>query len=152
MGDCFISYSTKDEGLAAFVHQELASHGLTVFRASVSLLPGQDWTEQIKAQLRSSSWVILLASREACQSAFVLQEAGMAMITEKTLVPIVWDMSPSELPGWINRRHALDLRNANPFDIQARISQIAANIQNDKTRGLLIAGAAIFGLIWLSRK
>lgn len=152
MPDCFISYSSKDENLARFIYQELTRQNLSVFMASVSLMPGQDWTTQIKENLNSSNWVIFLASRSACKSPYVLQETGMAMITNKNLIPIVWDMSPLELPGWIDRHHALNLKDANIFQIQAQIAQIAKTIQEDKTKGILIVGAAILGLIWLGNR
>jgi hypothetical protein len=73
----------------------------------------------------------------------------MAMITDKKLIPIVWDISPSELPGWIDRSQALNLRGATIEQIQSRISQIAQVIHQDKNKGLLIVGALIFGLLWL---
>src|SRR5215213_336592 len=101
MPDCFISYSSNDQLLANFIHSELTRQNLSVFMASVSLRLGEDWTEAIKANLKASSWVILLASRAACQSAFVLQETGMALATDKRLIPILWDINPSELPGWV---------------------------------------------------
>ncbi len=147
MPDCFISYSSKDQELADFIYSELSKQGLTVFMASVSLKPGENWTDSIRNNLKYSSWVILLASRSACQSAYVLQESGMAMITDKKIIPIVWDISPAELPGWIDRNHALDLKNATIEGIQARISNIANRIRQDKAKGALIAGAVIFGLI-----
>jgi hypothetical protein len=152
MPDCFISYSSKDQSLANFVHSELSRHGLSIFMASVSLKPGENWSDAIRANLKASSWVILLASRDACKSAYVLQETGMAMITDKKLIPIVWDISPSELPGWIDRNHALNLRGATIEQIQARISQIAQMIHQDRNKGLLIAGALIFGLLWLDSR
>jgi hypothetical protein len=152
MPDCFISYSSHDQLLANFVHSELTKQGLTAFMASVSLRPGENWSDAIRANLRTSSWVILLASKVACQSPYVMQESGMAMITDKRLIPIVWDISPSELPGWIDRNHALNLAGASIQEIQARISQIALMIRQDKTKGLLIAGALVFGLIWLGNR
>jgi hypothetical protein len=120
--------------------------------ASISLKPGENWSDVVRSNLKASSWVILLASKDACQSAYVLQETGMAMITDKKLIPIVWDIDPSELPGWIDRNHALNLRGATIEQIQARISQIAQMIHQDKNNGLLIAGAMIFGLIWLGNR
>jgi len=150
MPDCFISYSTKDQELANFIHSELTRQGLSVFMASVSLKPGENWTNVILNNLKASSWVILLASHHACQSAYVLQESGMAMITDKNLIPIVWDINPSELPGWIDRSHALDLKNATVKQIQDRTSQIAQMIKQDKVKGALIAGAIIFGLIYFA--
>lgn len=152
MPDCFISYSTKDQRLADFVYSELSRQGLSVFMASVSLSPGENWTESILANLKSSSWVILLASRAACQSAYVMQESGMAMITEKVLIPIVWDINPSELPGWINRKHAIDLKNATIEQIQIHISQVAQMVKQDKLKANLIAGAVILGLFFVATR
>lgn len=152
MPDCFISYSSKDQRLADFVYSELSRQGLSVFMASVSLKPGENWTDSIIANLKSSSWVLLLASREACQSAYVLQESGMAMVTEKVLIPIVWDISPSELPGWINRKHAIDLKNATIEQIQIHISQLAQMVKQDKFKANLIAGAVILGLFFVATR
>lgn len=152
MPDCFISYSSVDNTLAQFVNQELTRQGLTVFMASMSINAGDNWSDVILGNLRASSWLIFLASKDACKSAYVLQETGMAMILGKKLVPIVWDIDPSELPGWVNRHQALNLKDATFPLIQTRISEIAKKIQEDKRNGLLIAGATIFGLIWLANR
>ena len=47
MTDVFISYSVKDEELAQFVRSHLTAQGLTVFLASISLVPGERWTPKI---------------------------------------------------------------------------------------------------------
>ena len=152
MPDCFISYSSVDNTLAQFVNQELTRQGLTVFMASMSLKAGDNWSEMILENLRASSWIIFLASREACKSAYVLQETGMAVILGKKLVPIVWDIDPAELPGWVNRHQALNLKNATVEQIPAQIAQIAEAVKQDKNKGIVIAGALILGLLWLGNK
>ena len=152
MPDCFISYSTMDQKLADFIYSELSRQGVSVFMASVSLTPGDNWTNEIINNIKSSSWVILLASRIACQSAYVLQETGMALSTDKKLIPVVWDIKPTELPGWIDRSQALDLKNATIEEIQKRISQIALKIKQDKTNGALIIGAVILGLLYVASR
>ena len=68
MPDCFISYSIVDKELAEFVDKELKSHRITSFMASDSLQPGQNWQQEILENLRSSKWIILLASQAACSS------------------------------------------------------------------------------------
>src|SRR5260370_40059547 len=100
MPDCFISYSSQDQELANFVHSELSRPGVNAFMASASLQPGQHWSAEILNNLRGSNWVILLASRAACSSAFVNQEIGGALLDSKRLIPIIWDIDPNELPGW----------------------------------------------------
>jgi hypothetical protein len=150
MPDCFISHSSHDQQLASFIHQELLRHGVTAFLASASLQPGQHWSAEILGNLRNSNWVIVLASRAACASAFVNQEVGGALLASKHLVPIVWDMPPAQLPGWVNQVQAIDLRGSTPVDLQQQVGAIAARIRQEKAQGLLILGAVLFGLFVLA--
>jgi len=146
MPDCFISYSSHDQRLANFVFEELTRHNVTAFMASVSLLPGQHWSSEILTNLQSSNWVILLASRAACASAFVNQEVGGALLSSKHLVPIVWDIRPAELPGWASGIQAIDLRGCTTLDLQYHVEEIANRIKQEKRQGLLIVGAVVLGL------
>lgn len=147
MPDCFISYSTTDEHLAYFVQSELHSHDVTVFMASASLQPGQHWSAEILNNLRNSNWVIVLASRAACKSAFVNQEIGGALLNNKCVIPIVWDMPPTDLPGWARGLQAIDLQN--PInDLQMRIAEVATRIKQEKAKGLLIVGSLVLGLLF----
>ena len=152
MPDCFISYAAEDERLARFVESHLRGQQVSVFMASVSLQPGQDWSKEIMANLRSSPWVIFLCSRAACNSAYVQQELGAALAAQKRLVPIVWDMAPSQLPGWVDRKQALDLRGGTWQDLAGQIARIADDIKSDNLKGALIAGAVFVGLLWLASK
>lgn len=152
MPDVFISYSSADERFARFLDRHLAGEGLEVFLASTSLIPGQQWAPSILEALRHSDWIVFLASRAACESAWVQQELGAALITEKKVVPIVWDMPPSRLPGWISNFQALDLAGASPEHVRARIGAIAERMKADKARGQLIAALLIAGLVFLGAR
>lgn len=147
MPDCFISYSRHDEQLARVVHAELEHHGLDVFTAGISLSPGEDWSPRIRRQLEASPWVVFLASREACQSAYVQQELGMALNGRKTVVPIVWNMSPEELPGWVSEKHAVDLRDAGVQKAREQVANVAESIRAEKRKGWLIVGSVVLGLM-----
>lgn len=149
MYDVFISYASADEGLAKFVYQHLTGERLKVFLASVSLEPGQRWGQEILHALNGSKWVLFLASRAACASPWVQQELGAAIGRKKKLVPVVWDLLPSQLPGWASQFQALNLAGASPVEVQAQMSAIAKRIKADKTEALLIAGVVVAGLIWL---
>ena len=83
MPDCFISYSSEDKELAEFINKELKGHEITSFMASDSLQAGQNWQQEILGNLKNSKWVVLLASRAACSSAFVNQEIGVALHDSK---------------------------------------------------------------------
>jgi len=90
---------------------------------------------------------VLLASRAACQSAFVQQELGGAVYGGKRIIPIVWDMPSSDLPGWAAQYQAVDLRGATPQTLSAKINGLAKDIKADKNTGLLVAGAVLFWLV-----
>jgi hypothetical protein len=90
-----------------------------------------------------------IASRAACKSSWVQQELGAAFITQKKLLPIVWDMLPSEFPGWVTRNQALDLRQVSLDDVRSQMTAVAQRIKSDKAQGLLICGVLIAGLVAL---
>jgi hypothetical protein len=148
MPDCFISYSSQDQKLANFVHSELSRLGVSAFMASASLQPGQHWAPEILGNLRNSNWVVLPASRAACSSAFVNQEVGGALLDSKRLIPIIWDINPSELPGWARNVQAIDLRRS-MFGLQNEVAAIANRINQEKTQGLIIVGAILLGVFLL---
>jgi hypothetical protein len=150
MPDCFITYASGDEELATWVTQYLKSRGPSVFMARLSLRPGEDWTETIWNNLRASQWIIFLASRQACSSAYVQQEVGGALFGGKTLVPVVWNMDPSELPGWAGCFQALDLRGLSVDGIVQQIERIAVAIHGSKQKGALIVGGIIAALLLLA--
>lgn len=115
--------------------------------AAASLQPGQDWTEAIRQNLRASKTVIVLASRQAITSPFVLFEAGGAFFEGKEIMPIIWDVEPKELPAWLSRYQALDLRrlpHAQAFAEQ--LKGVADKIKRDQLIGLGILGAVLFAL------
>ena len=146
MADVFISHSSADLQFAQFLQRHLHNEGITAFLAPVSLVPGERWPQEILQALNGSGWVLFLASRAACASPWVQQELGAAIATQKKLVPIVWDMPPSQLPGWVGHIQALNLAGASLQEVQAEITAIANRIKSDKAKGLLIAGLLIAGL------
>ena len=149
MPDCFISYSRHDERFAEFVRATLVAQGVSTFMASTSLKPGAHWSRSIRENLTASSWVLFLASRAACHSAFVQQELGMALAGNKKLIPIVWDIPPSELPGWVSQTQALNIGGATGEEVRDRILEIARRIKADKIEGAIIAGALLAGFVYV---
>ena len=153
MLDIFISFSHHDDQLATFLYHHLKQENLNVFLAPISLKPGERWAQNILNNLRNSPWFIFLASKHACNSPYVQQELGAALITNKKIVPIVWDMDPNELPGWINQFQAMDLRFVKTIDeVREKIFSIAQKVRADKQKGELLIGFLIAGLIFLTMK
>ncbi len=91
--------------------------------------------------------------RAAVSSAFVNQEIGGALIASKVLIPIIWDISPDELPGWVRNVQAIDLRGSTLLGLRNQVTAIANRINQEKTRSLIIAaGAVVLGILFLGGK
>lgn len=147
MPDCFISYTQADDTFARHVYAELTRHGLDVFLAPISIRPGERWSPAVWLNLQTSPWVILLASRASAGSAHVQQEIGGAMMAGKNIIPVVWEISPAELPGWLGQYQALDLRGATVGQIAERLAEIARPIQSRKAVGTLIGAGLIYAFL-----
>lgn len=101
----------------------------------------------ILSNLRSSTWVVCLASRAACESHWVMQEMGAAIGANKKLVPFVWDIPPNALPGWMQQYQAVNLGGASQEEAEAAIMRVADTIKSEKQKGLAILGLIVAGLM-----
>jgi len=148
MYDCFISYGTTDGEFATWVAHELRAHALSVFVAQDSLRPGIEWSAETRQALLGSNWVVFLISQASAASPYVMQEAGMALAdASKRVVPVVWDMDPNQLPGWLNERQAMDLRTADAHTVRHRVTELATAVQANKKKGLWIGAAMLAALV-----
>jgi hypothetical protein len=156
MPDVFISYSTVDRISAKGIYDYLLAMGLDPFMAEASLGPGQHWSSEILNALDNSSWVFFLASRSACGSAWVQQELGAAL--RKRVVPIIWEIRPDELPGWMKERQALDLRGKTPAQVTEEYDRLIRQIIEEKHHAIsdierqngwktILGIAAFFGIL-----
>lgn len=152
MTDVFISYSSNDEKLADFLRRHMEQEGLEVFLASVSLEPGDRWSKKILEALKEATWVFFLGSRDACSSQYVQQEMGGAIYAKKRIIPVVWEMPASELPGWLSQWQALNLAEATVEQVQEKISAIAKKIRANKTQSQIIGGIILAGLAYFAFK
>lgn len=147
MADVFISHAAEDLPFAEFLHRHLTQEGLSVYLASVSMPPGERWMPHIMDNLRSSTWVLCLASRSACASPWVMQEMGAAIAGNKKLVPIIWDQPPDTLPGWMKQYQAVNLAGQRQDEAMTAIGRIADTIKAEKQKGLVILGLLVAGLV-----
>jgi hypothetical protein len=151
MADIFITYSKEDAVFAEQVHRFMVNEGVSVFRAPFSIAAGQNWTADIKQNLKFSGMVLFLASRAACGSPFVQQELGGAFFGDKRIVPVVWEIAPEQLPGWVSQSQAIDIRNKTAEQVGAAFSAIASRIKISNRNGLIAAAALVAALIILPK-
>jgi len=143
---CFISYSDQEEPIAQFIYNEICRLNFTAYKAKVSLEPGEKWSHRTLNKLKNSEWVIFLASRKACSSTVENPEVGDALLASKNLVPIVWDMDPSELPEWAKEVQTLDIRGSTIPELQIQVTDIANRNKQEKLDGLRILSIVILAL------
>lgn len=146
MPDVFISYAQVNRTAALATQTALREGGVSVFLAGTSVEPGASWPVEIDRAIRSADLVLVLASRAACQSAWVQHEVGIAVGARRKIIPVVWDMPPSELPGVLAGVQALDLAGRTPEDAQREFEEICKRIRGDKVRGAVVLGAIFYGL------
>ncbi len=76
---------------------------------------------------------------------------GAAVIAQKKLIPVVWDMPPSELPGWTKEYQALNLAGTTVEQIQNHLTSLAGQIKTEKFWGGVFAVLLIGGLIFAGK-
>jgi hypothetical protein len=113
---------------------------------------GQHWTPKIIESLRTSEWGFLLASKAALASANVQQEVGGAIFHKKKIVPIMWDIQPSDLPRWIADHQGLVLTGTTIENINQQVSKLAAEVKASKTKAQLVAAAVLAVGLWALSK
>jgi hypothetical protein len=150
MADIFISYSSKDSKIAREIHDWLTKADVNVFLAEISLEGGDAWDEKIKRNLHEADYFIFLASRNACASQAVNQEIGMAIKGNKKIIPVVWDMSPSELPGFLKcNTQAVDMRGKDPQVLLIVLNRTVTKVKKNNVIKLIIGWALIAALLWV---
>ncbi len=151
MNDVFISYSSKDESIARHLHNTLKGVGIDAFLATISIRPGENSAKVIFENLKNATWVFFLATKNSCESQAVQQELGASLAAKKVIIPLLVDISPEELPGWVNRYHAIDIHKA-PDTLHSTIAQIAKKLKADKFWLGVTIGALVTCLLFAKNK
>lgn len=151
MPQVFISYSSKDGDIARQIHTALSLAGAQPFLAETDLQPGVKWKEDILENLRQSKWVFFLATPNSCTSQPVAHEIGASLALKKKFIPIMWKVSPKDLPEWVDDTQAVDLGDSKR--ISELIRQIGQTVESDDFLiGVLVAALVLIGLWLLSRE
>ncbi len=138
----FISYSSKDEEFANNIYDNCNKFNLKVFMAKHSINAGEIWSEKILNNLKKSEIVIYIASNNSLESKNVQNELGGALLTQKTIIPLLIDIEPEELPPWVAEYQAININDIDKLDY--KMSQIVKKLKGNKTTiGLVIASITL---------
>ena len=89
MNDVFISYSTKEFGAAAAVRAMLVEKGISCWMAPDSIPGGSNYTKEIPVAIRSCRVFVLILSKNAQSSHWVLKELDAAVSHGKVILPFM---------------------------------------------------------------
>lgn len=151
MPDVFISYSEKDVQLAKWLYKLCQNFGINAFLAPISLQPGNKWKQEILSNLRESKWFFFLATNNSINSAAVMHEIGGALILNKNIIPILYEIDFPDLPDWIKEYQGIKVTNNNVAHVKKTLESISEKIKADKVTAALLIGAFI-GVLLLTNK
>jgi len=103
MSSVFLSYSTKDQEAARFIASHLAASGADVFIDFAKLRAGKDFTEQLRQQIETCDYFVLVLSPNSAKSKWVKAEVDYAHEKGKVIVPLVLEDGNFEVFWYINR-------------------------------------------------
>jgi len=76
----FLSYAHEDIGMAKRIYQDLKRYGLDIWFDNESLLPGQDWENEIEKAIETSKYfLVLLSSKGMSERRYVHKEIRLAL-------------------------------------------------------------------------
>jgi hypothetical protein len=102
LGSVFLSYARSDRDLVQKIGRELSEAGLEVWDPDQKILPGADWTAELKAALDSASALVVFISPDAMASRSVSHEIEYALGAKHLrgrLIPVT--IRPTKDAPWI---------------------------------------------------
>jgi hypothetical protein len=154
----FVSYSHADSLLVSPVVKLLRVNKSLVFQDFDTIQPGKRWRGEIAKGLAESRLVVVFWCTHASQSNEVSKEWRAAIEQKKDLLPLLLD--PTPLPPELAEFQWIDFRgtvgaNHSSIGSKGELVMAAAKAKSARSsarRLLLIAGAAVFGIVaclWL---
>lgn len=105
MPSLFISYASKQQGLAQQLEAALSVKGVQVWRDKTHLHAGDRWPKKLGDAIAESDALVLLWSSEANQSDFVELEWNIAVAMKKPIIPCL--IEDTTLPPTLTPSHRI---------------------------------------------
>jgi hypothetical protein len=113
--EAFISYQTADKIVAGKIKKILSHFGINSFLAHEDIEISDEWQYEILERMKKSSIFICLLSENYLNSVYCIQESGMAIILDMTIIPLSLDGTISH--GFISKFQSKRINNLEPsFD------------------------------------
>ncbi|TVU01204.1 hypothetical protein EJB05_53350, partial [Eragrostis curvula] len=95
--------------------EQLSGGGIRSFLDNMSMRPGDRLEERIDEAIRECGVAVAIFSKSYCDSDFCLHELAMLVEARKTIIPIFYDIKPSDL---ILPQAVVDSKDHLPRDIE----------------------------------
>ncbi|CAO2842676.1 unnamed protein product [Amaranthus hypochondriacus] len=97
--DVFINHRGNDtkRTIAGLLYQHLSRLGYYPFLDSKSMKPGDNLYKKIDPGIKNCKIGVAVFSQRYCESYFCLHELALMIECKKKVLPIFWDVKPSEL-------------------------------------------------------
>lgn len=150
----FISHSTKDMDLVNDFASILEQRGINSYVAKFDVLPGTNLWDKVEANIRDSSCVLAILTKNGSRSEYVNQEIATANAHNILLIPIV--EKGVELKGALVGKEYIELDKSKPetayINVNHYIEKLKLQFESKKLLiALLIIVLIAVGLFLLSK-
>jgi|GEM_PF-5212648 len=91
MAQVFISYKSEEVKFALQIKKRIESFGYDVWIDKELLRPGEDWREDIDLGIETSFAMVVIISKNALESKYMMYEFAYAKALRKQVIPIIYD-------------------------------------------------------------
>jgi len=146
----FISHSTKDMNIVNGFVNILRSKGIEAYMAVSDVQPGTDLWGKIESNMRSSSCVLTILTRDGSRSEMVNQEIATANTLKIPVVPIV--EKGVRLKGVLEGKEYVEFDRNNPnqayINANNYLEKLKLQIENKSfVRNLVLFGLGLLFLL-----
>ena len=99
--EVFVSYASQDEEVARELSKAISGAGYRVFNAAQKLSPGDEWMEEIRAQLERCRVIVPLITPNSRNSDWLRFEMGAAWVLQKDVIPALSYVDAEDLPDLV---------------------------------------------------
>lgn len=103
--DVFLSYCERDVELAIQLNKILVENKISSYMAKEKIHGGDKFSEKILEDLISSREVCVLCTDNSMNSKWVHTECGAALALKKTIIPVLYNFTHSDLPDYLRGFH-----------------------------------------------
>lgn len=85
----FISYSSSNGDFAELMKMKLEQSGVTVWRDTHDISPGEEWRNEIDYGLLNSDTIVIVLDKNSSKSSYVTYEWAFALGNGKNVIPVL---------------------------------------------------------------